>query len=165
LREKRFGVKDYGSHHLDTSVYAQKQIIDYTARFPPLAATWENIQGFWIKPVFNAVNEGAQNNSNQVLRIAAQQREFIQIIPSAATEATLTIAQQHDQLADIMVGARNSVKGQTFEKMFDDLSARGLGGIFGDLASAFGSAMGSIMPVVGQVAQAAGSIMPILTTM
>jgi len=165
LREKRFGVKDYGSHHLDTSVYAQKQIIDYTARFPPLAATWENIQGFWIKPVFNAVNEGAQNNSNQVLRIAAQQREFIQIIPSAATEATLTIAQQHDQLADIMVGARNSIKGQTFEKMFDDLSARGLGGIFGDLASAFGSAMGSIMPVVGQVAQAAGSIMPILTTM
>jgi hypothetical protein len=164
-REKRFGCKRYGQHHLDTSVYSQKQIIDYTARFAPLAATWENIQGIWIKPVFNAVNEGSPNSSDQVLRIAAQQREFIQVVPSVATNGVLTLAQQHDQFASIMVGARNSVKGQAFQRMFDDLSRQGLGSIFSDLASAFGTAVSVGAPLIGQLVKASSSIMPMLPIM
>jgi len=147
--EKRFGVKLDGSKHLSTSPYAGKQIILYTFAFAPYQAVWETFQQFNVKPVINAVTESDLNTSNQPLRIAAQQQEFIQLVPSTASTVTvLTQAQLNNQFAEIMVGPRNiDIKGGEFEDMYDAISRGGKAGLFEDLASAVGAVSQVAVPL------------------
>jgi len=137
--ERRFGVSER-DRHLSTSPYALKQIQLFSFGAPPIGSVWETYQQFCVKPVINSVVENGLNTSNQAFRIAAQQQEFITLVPSVGASSTiLTIAQMNDQFAAMMVGPRNvDIKGQAFEEMFDQLQSSGVGGIFSDIASAFG---------------------------
>jgi len=147
--EQRFGRKNRKFSHLDTSPYATAVVQNISCRYPLLAAIWEGGQQFFIKPQINAVTEGTVQASNQISRIAAQQREFNNlIVTQGSTTTVLTLAYYHDQLASLMVGARNAPsKGTEFEVQLAELSKNGHGSIFSDIASAFSSVAGPLVQV------------------
>jgi len=140
LHETRFGRTDRRMSHLDTSSYANSIVQAVTCRFPLVSAVWEGGQQFFIQPVIDAVTEGTVNASNQISRIAAQQREFYLLITSIGSNTTNTLAYRHDMLASMCVCTRNGAsKGTDFETQLATIATEGGGGIFNDIVSAFES--------------------------
>jgi len=154
-RQRRFGF-DHKDRVVNTSPYLSRNVIDYSFRYAPPAPVWEGVQQYWILPVIDAEPDNTVAGSNQVLRIAAQQSEFNQLIVTS-TNNPYTLAEKHSIYAAGMTGGRNSERGGEMMRTFKTLADRGQGGIFNDLVSAFNSAaqLGMV------VAPIAARIMPV----